>query len=75
MGWNDNFDVLYDNNNILNDDLNKTSKKLPTRIIMPGDLVYFATIVGNVNMSSYWYHWCDLSPKDWVNKNHLVENE
>ena len=41
--------------------------KISTRIIISGDLVFFATVVGKVNMSGYW---CNLSAKKW-SKNYL----
>ena len=36
-----------------------------TRILIFGDLAYFATAVGKVDMPGCWCHWCDLSTKEW----------
>ena len=39
----------------------------PLRILISSDLVFFATVVGNTNMSGKWCHWCKLSPVEWEN--------
>ena len=50
------------------DDINKSIFnniiQIPTRILISGDLVFFATVVGKVNMSGYWYRWSNLSAKE-----------
>ena len=43
---------------------------IPTRILISGDLAFFATIVGKNNMSGHWCHWCMLSPSEWENCDH-----
>ena len=56
------------------DDINKSSFsniiKIPTCILISGDLAFFATIVGEVNMSGCWWYWYTLSVKKWSNKWH-----
>ena len=48
---------------------------IPTRILISGDLVFFATIVGKNNMSGHWCHWCMLSPLEWENCDHDKGNK
>ena len=43
---------------------------VPIRILISGDLAFFATIVGKNNMSGHWCHWCMLSPSEWENCDH-----
>ena len=38
---------------------------VPTRILVSGDLVRFATIVEKNNMSGHWCYWCMLSATEW----------
>ena len=38
--------------------------------MISSDLAFFATDVGNKNMSGNWYHWCKLSPAEWGNCDH-----
>ena len=40
------------------------------RLIMTGDLAFYAAVVGKPNMSGNWCHWCQLSPKEWQAKDH-----
>ena len=35
--------------------------QIPTRILISGGLAFFVTVVGKVNISSCWCHWCNLS--------------
>ena len=35
--------------------------QIPTRILISGGLAFFVTVVGKVNMSGCWCHWCNLS--------------
>ena len=37
--------------------------QIQRRILISGDLVFFATVIGKVNMSGCWCHWCNLSTK------------
>ena len=53
---NNNYDVIYDNENILNNNLNDTSKKITTIIQISSDLVYFTTVIGKVNIYGYCCH-------------------
>ena len=48
---------------------------IPTRILISGDLAFFATIVGKNNMSGHWCHWCMLSPPEWENCDHEKGNK
>ena len=45
-------------------------KKMRTCILISRDLVYFATIVGTINISSCWCPWCNLSSKRWSDESH-----
>ena len=45
---------------------NLSTKKviqIKTRLLISRDLAFFATVVGKVNMSGCWCHWCNLSTK------------
>ena len=59
------------------DDINKSSFnniiQIPTRILISGDLAFFATVVGKVNISDCWCHWCNLSIKEWSDKAHAKD--
>ena len=44
--------------------------QIKIRLLISGDLSFSAIIVGKVNMSGCWCHWCNLSPKEWSNKSH-----
>ena len=48
-------------------------KQLQTCILISRDLVYFTTVVGKFNISSCWYHWCNLSSKEWSDESHSKE--
>ena len=37
--------------------------QIKTRLLIYGDLAFFATNVSKVNMSGCWCHWCNLSAK------------
>ena len=63
------------------DDIHKSSIKniikIRKRVLISGDLVFFANVVGKVNMSSYWCHWCNLSAKQWseiTHKRNVMDN-
>ena len=57
------------------EDINKSIYKdiiqIKTRLLISGDLEVFATVVGKVNISGCWCHWCNLSSKDWSDKSHI----
>ena len=59
------------------EDINKSIYKniiqIKTRLLLSGDLALFATIVGKVNMSDCWCHWCNLSATEWSDKSHIKE--
>ena len=38
--------------------------QIKTRILISGDLAFFTTVVGKVNKSGCWCHWCNLSAKE-----------
>jgi hypothetical protein len=40
------------------------------RVVMSGDLAFFATALGKVNSSASWCIWCDLPRKLWEEGNH-----
>ena len=44
--------------------------QISTRLLISGDLALFATVVGKVNRSGCWCHWCNLSPFEWENIHH-----
>ena len=56
------------------DDVNESKYvkviQVVTRLLISGDLAFFATVVGKVNRSGCWCHWCNLSPLEWENTNH-----
>ena len=56
-------------------DINKSEYKkiiqIKTRLLISGDLAFFATIIGKVKMSGCWCHWCKLSAKEWSYKSHI----
>ena len=41
---------------------------LPLRILISGDLAFFATVVGKI--FGKWCHWYKLSPAEWENCDH-----
>ena len=43
---------------------------IPLRILISGDLAFFATVVGKKNMSGKWCHWCNLSVAEWEDCDH-----
>ena len=44
--------------------------QIQIRVLISGDLAFFATVVGKVNMSGYWYHWSNLSAQEQSDKSH-----
>ena len=41
--------------------------QISRRLLISSDLAFFATVVGKVNRSGCWYHWCNLFPFEWEN--------
>ena len=41
--------------------------QISTRLLISGNLVFFATVVGKINRSGCWCYWCNLSPFEWGN--------
>ena len=39
--------------------------QISIRLLISGDLVFFATVIGKVNRSGCWCHWCNLSLFEW----------
>ena len=62
--------IKYSKEGDINKSIYKKVIQIKTRLLISGDLAYFATIVGKVNMSGNWCHWCNLSPLEWSNKSH-----
>ena len=44
--------------------------QISTILLISGDLAFFATVVGKVNRSSCWCHWCNISPFEWEHIHH-----
>ena len=63
-------EILYKEHN--NDSFSNYTSfiSVPTRILVSGDLAFFATIVGENNISGHWCHWCMLSATEWGNCDH-----
>ena len=45
-------------------------KACKIRMVVTGDLAWYAAVLGKVNMASNWCTWCKLSGNDWKEKNH-----
>ena len=41
------------------------NKSIRLRVLMCGDLAFFAAVLGKVNMSGKWCVWCQLGPSEW----------
>ena len=63
--------IKYSKEGDINKSIYKKVIQIKTRLLISGDLAYFATIVGKVNMSGCWCHWCNLSAKEWSDKSHI----
>ena len=46
-------------------------KSIPLRVLICGDLGFFAAVLGKVNMSRKWCVWCQLGPSEWSVPNHV----
>ena len=70
--WNEDKKIIikYSKEEDIKKSIYKKIIQIKTRLLISGDLAYFATIVGKVNMSGCWCHWCNLSPLEWSNKSH-----
>ena len=62
--------IKYSKGKDINKSLFNKIIQIKTRILISGDLAFFATSVGKVNMSGCWCHWCNLSAKEWSDKTH-----
>ena len=40
------------------------------RVVVTGDLAFYASLLGKVNASGHWCTWCQLMYTDWKKKNH-----
>ena len=47
-------------------------KSIHVRVLMCGDMAYFAAVLGKVNMSGKWCTWCKLAPSEWKMCNHVI---
>ena len=47
------------------------NKSIRLRVLMCGDLAFFAAVLGKVNMSGKWCVWCQLGPSEWSMPNHV----
>ena len=45
-------------------------KTCEVRVLLTGDLAFYAIVLGKVNMSGRWCTWCKLSPAQWGVENH-----
>ena len=50
-------------------------KNIPIRILIYGDLAFFADVFGKVNMSGKWCTWCKISPREWRPSGHNCGEE
>ena len=68
--WNENKKLIIKYSK--EEDINKSSSnkiiQIQTRILISGELAFFSTVGGRVNMSGCWYHLCNLSAKKWSDK-------
>ena len=65
--WNENNKIIvkYFKSEDINESTLRNVIMILTRILISGGLVLFATIVGNLNKSGFWCHWCNLLSKKW----------
>ena len=71
--WNEDKKLIikYSKEEDINKSIYKKIIQIKTRLLISGDLAFFATVVGKVNMSGCWCHWCNLSAKEWSDKSHI----
>ena len=55
--------IKYSKEEDINKSIYKKIIQIKMRLLIFRDLVLFDTVVGKVNMSDCWYHWCNLSAK------------
>lgn len=48
----------------------KYVKSCTLRVVVTGDLAWYAAALGKVNMSSNWCTWCKLSANEWKDEGH-----
>ena len=70
--WNEGnkFIINYSKEGDINRLIYKNIIQIKTRHLISGDLAFFATVVGKVNISGCWHHWCNVSVKEWSDKSH-----
>ena len=56
--------IKYSKEEDINKSIYKKNIQIKTRLLISGDLAYFATVVGKVNMTGCWCHWYNLSAKE-----------
>lgn len=57
--------TLYDN-----EDKNSYKSQVGIRIFVTGDLAFYATVLGKINMSGFWCTWCNLRVAEWEKLDH-----
>ena len=70
--WNEDnkLTIQYSTKDVCNESSYVKVIQISTRLLISGDLAFFATVVGKVNRSGCWCHWCNLSPFEWDNIHH-----
>ena len=63
--------IKYSKEEDINKSIYKKNIQIKTRLLISGDLAFFATVVGKVNMSGRWCYWCNLSAKEWSDKSYI----
>ena len=71
--WNEDkkFIIKYSKEGDINKPIYRKGIQIKTRLLISGDLAFFATVVGKVDMSGCWCHWCNLSAKEWSDKSYI----
>ena len=64
--WNEDKKLIikYSKEEDINKSIYKNIIQIKTRLLISGDLAFFVTVVGKVNMSSCWCHWYNLLAKE-----------
>ena len=47
------------------------NKSIFLRVLLCGDLAFFAAVLGKVNMSEKWCIWCQIEPTEWSAPYHV----
>ena len=63
--------IVFDTIDEIDEEKFSIQKSVPIRILMCGDLAFFAAVLGKVNMSGKWCTWCKLSPSEWRPSGHI----